>query len=501
MTPSYVAAFEDPWYFEPNGLREAYDLIPKTSPQKIRFVVIDKCKVKFIAPLKNENYNSSTIHHKECQNQTDQEKAHATKMASLITGKEKLYKCKNCEHPEQFIKVKGITDNAIIDSFATTEHGDNIFKTILYAATPSKYNQKIIPIQDAQICELINISMSTEQYNKIKHDVVKNSSCCNCSLYKSLNSINTLKGINGDFNNKFKKIWFIQLLNIRDKQENDNFNDAWSEWKNYLLDQLFPHYKKQLPKQKRRGLKNTKKSERRKLVKKFLEKKRSEFLSEMEKCGKKLYEGYSKTLPNIDIKFQELILHWRTKIYFELKSANLKNRNFMFFISAGNNYKEIKAVASNNDLPRASALLVTMPDNSIRIGALQKYSSNTKPKKANFSNYGADYIDIMAPGEEMPCPTIDGEADLTQGTSHATAIVTGAATLSLSCKVDATANEITEAILEKADERKKLKEYANNGRVLNILNSVKYFCIIDVIENESDEIYYGSNNHEEPNEL
>lgn len=113
------------------------------------------------------------------------------------------------------------------------------------------------------------------------------------------------------------------------------------------------------------------------------------------------------------------------------------------------------------------------------------YAPNTIPKVFRYppnaifdrgSNYGKDCVDILAPGEKIPI--LDSQkVTLANGTSDATAIVTGAAVLLASCKPWATANEIRETILHHADKHPKaLGNQVDQGRVLNIYRAASNFC-------------------------
>lgn len=110
-------------------------------------------------------------------------------------------------------------------------------------------------------------------------------------------------------------------------------------------------------------------------------------------------------------------------------------------------------------------------DPLIRVGSLNKDSS----LKAEHSNYG-DNVDILVRGEELHTAYPGDRADLSTGTSYAAPIVSGTIALLLKCNPFAKASQIRDTIIENADKYESLKNYAKDGRVLNITASVIAFC-------------------------
>jgi subtilase cytotoxin subunit A len=117
-------------------------------------------------------------------------------------------------------------------------------------------------------------------------------------------------------------------------------------------------------------------------------------------------------------------------------------------------------------------------DTLLSVGALNKYNTQEKNIKLySSSNYGDKYLNILAPGQLIPSLAPKDFGTIASGTSQATAIVSGLAAILVNCDANANANEILNAILEGADKYENFIHYAKDGKILNMHESVKRFCL------------------------
>ena len=102
-------------------------------------------------------------------------------------------------------------------------------------------------------------------------------------------------------------------------------------------------------------------------------------------------------------------------------------------------------------------------ENVIAVGA-----TTLDDSLASFSNYGANTVDLAAPGEYIPSTYLDGGYAFLSGTSMAAPHVTAAAALALSINPTLTTTEIIEAILSSVDPIAALDGLVTTGGRLNI---------------------------------
>lgn len=84
-------------------------------------------------------------------------------------------------------------------------------------------------------------------------------------------------------------------------------------------------------------------------------------------------------------------------------------------------------------------------ENLIVVGA-----STPDGRVASFSNYGAENVDLLAPGEDIRSTAPDGEYDTAQGTSLAAPVVSGIAAVLRSFYPDLTAREVRNILIRTA---------------------------------------------------
>lgn len=122
-------------------------------------------------------------------------------------------------------------------------------------------------------------------------------------------------------------------------------------------------------------------------------------------------------------------------------------------------------------------------DPIVRIGATNCYSSleDIDIHKIEFSgkgsNYGSEYVDILAPGAKIPLIYDKNSCILGSGTSESAAIVTGVLSLMMACRPFESAYSLKEALLADALKLNKMNAYVRDGNVLNIYHTVKNYCV------------------------
>ncbi len=169
--------------------------------------------------------------------------------------------------------------------------------------------------------------------------------------------------------------------------------------------------------------------------------------------------------------------------YLQLLRKVASKGYIQFIMAVGNESEDLVAYCQDVGLYPTCVRDIPQPDNLheaedsfIRVGALGMYSSSQPPKEGNFSNYSPNYVDIFAPGEDIPALFPCGRGNWVKGTSPATAIVTAATTLLASCDPLAKAVTLKKALMENADGYKHLEPYVRKGQVLNVYRSVAKFC-------------------------
>ena len=128
-------------------------------------------------------------------------------------------------------------------------------------------------------------------------------------------------------------------------------------------------------------------------------------------------------------------------------------------------------------------------DPILRVGATNFYLQGDKVDKYKNSNYGAEFVEILAPGAGIPIATPKNYSSIASGTSEATAITTGIAALLANCRPFTTAEAIKNAILQHATHYDHLKSYVLNGNVINAKNSLKHFCFNIENTKENNNLY------------
>jgi subtilisin family serine protease len=127
----------------------------------------------------------------------------------------------------------------------------------------------------------------------------------------------------------------------------------------------------------------------------------------------------------------------------------------LFVAAAGN-------AAADDDGSSASYPCADPSPNVICVAA-----SDANDQLASFSNYGANTVDLAAPGVRIATLTREGSSSAYSGTSFAAPLVTGVAALAFALRPNASVAQVKQAILETVDTRTSLSGKTLTGGRLN----------------------------------
>ncbi|HHL9454819.1 S8 family peptidase [Escherichia coli] len=129
-------------------------------------------------------------------------------------------------------------------------------------------------------------------------------------------------------------------------------------------------------------------------------------------------------------------------------------------------------------------------DPVIRVAALAEYRKGDTPVLhrgiVSGSRYGNGWVDIGAPGQNIPYLTPDNTVKVGSGTSEASAIVSGVLAAMVSCNPNATAQDLKKTLLDTADKYTSLEDEITDGRVLNANKAIKTFCMKSYVNSENN---------------
>jgi subtilisin family serine protease/subtilisin-like proprotein convertase family protein len=130
-------------------------------------------------------------------------------------------------------------------------------------------------------------------------------------------------------------------------------------------------------------------------------------------------------------------------------------------------------VASGNDANDNDATFTAYPASYDIPGLISVAATNNRDALAGFSNYGAERVDLGAPGEQVYTTFNGGGYGYISGTSFASPYVAGAVGLLKSHRPDASAVEIRQALLDSVDVLPSLQGRVVSGGRLNMARALE----------------------------
>lgn len=141
---------------------------------------------------------------------------------------------------------------------------------------------------------------------------------------------------------------------------------------------------------------------------------------------------------------------------------NFVNAGATFVTAAGNN-------AFDNDNPN----FTFFPSSYNIPGVISVAATDNRDQLAGFSNYGAQTVELAAPGVNVYSTFLGGEYRYESGTSFASPQVAGAVALLKTVKPNASAVEIREALFNSVDPLPSLQGRVRSGGRLNIARAIQ----------------------------
>lgn len=160
-------------------------------------------------------------------------------------------------------------------------------------------------------------------------------------------------------------------------------------------------------------------------------------------------------------------------LYDMIEKASENNQ--LFIAAAGNSY-------SNNDLYPAYPASYNL-DNIISVAATDR-----NDLKADFSNYGANSVDLGAPGVSIYSTMPNNNYGSLNGTSMAAPHVSGAVSLILSQFPNLEYTQVKQRILDNVDPIESMEGITVSGGRLNVYNTLSFDCtsVVDIPVNECE---------------
>lgn len=155
--------------------------------------------------------------------------------------------------------------------------------------------------------------------------------------------------------------------------------------------------------------------------------------------------------------------------------------SFLVIVAAGNDGKQL--YRNNAGFLLGKTTLDDDPIIVVAAGCGKEYG-----ELCSFSNYGKEFVDILAPGEHIPVilslETANGvfvpKTTYTSGTSFSAPLVAGTAALLAQCNPTASTADIKKVILESAHDDPTLETKIAGGKVLDVKKAIDYMCKTDV---------------------
>lgn len=141
---------------------------------------------------------------------------------------------------------------------------------------------------------------------------------------------------------------------------------------------------------------------------------------------------------------------------------NFVNAGATFVASAGNS-------SFDNDNPN----FTNFPSSYNIPGIISVAATDNRDQLSGFSSFGAQTVELAAPGTDILTTTEGGGYDFVSGTSYASPIVAGAVALLKTVKPNASAVEIREALFNSVDALPSLQGRVRSGGRLNVARAIQ----------------------------
>lgn len=151
---------------------------------------------------------------------------------------------------------------------------------------------------------------------------------------------------------------------------------------------------------------------------------------------------------------------WGSIFYSSSLKHAIDNYNGLFIVSAGNS-------GSNNDI------VPVYPSSYNSKNIISVAASNRNDTLASFSNYGAESVNIAAPGTDILSTSFDSTYSYMNGTSMAAPHVAGAAALLKGYRPELTSLEIKDIILSSVDKKPQFYDKVSTGGTINVSKMFK----------------------------
>ena len=141
----------------------------------------------------------------------------------------------------------------------------------------------------------------------------------------------------------------------------------------------------------------------------------------------------------------------------------------MLFVAAAGNGDAVNHIGFDIDAPDAGFY----PASHTAPGVISVAATDSRDRLASFSNFGAEGVDLAAPGVNVVSEIRNGGYQYFSGTSMATPLVSGVAAMAWTLKPDATWEQVRDAIFAGVDKLPSLDGKMVTGGRLNALSTLR----------------------------